>query len=139
MKIHHRFQLAPLFFLSLVCCVASGQSLLAQKKAGRVLSGVFVTQKNEVVEGVLLTIVSSSFEKELKSGPDGSFRTQIPDEQVTLKVGGKYIDPREIRLGPADRTQDLKIVVEFVIPPIHQSLVINATVLEPSIDRRDDV
>ncbi len=44
-----------------------------------------------------------------------------------------------MQLGLGDRTQDLKIAVEFVIPPIHESLVITATVLEPSIDRRDDV
>ena len=44
-----------------------------------------------------------------------------------------------MQLGLADRTQNLKIAVEFVIPPIHESLVITETVLEPSIDRRDDV
>ena len=65
--------------------------------------------------------------------------SEIPNEPVTLKIGGKYIAPREMRLGLGDRTQNLKIAVEFVIPPIHESLVINATVLEPSIDRRDDV
>jgi hypothetical protein len=42
---------------------------------------------------------------------------------VTLKIGGKYISPREMQLGMVDRTQNLKIVVEFVVPPIHESLV----------------
>ncbi len=64
---------------------------------------------------------------------------EIPTELVTLKIGGKYLAPQEMQLEVGDRTQDLKITVQFVIPPIHESLVINATVLEPSIDRRDDV
>jgi hypothetical protein len=127
------------FLLGLACWLASGQLLLAQKKSGRILTGVVVTEKNETVEGVSLTIVSSLGQRQVKSEPDGSFRTEIPDELVTLKIGGKYIAPRQMQLSVGDRTQDLKITVEFVIPPIHESLVINAAVLEPSIDRRDDV
>ena len=127
------------FLLGFACWLASGQLFLAQKKGGRILSGVVVTQKNEAVEGVSLTIVSSSGREQINSGPDGSFRTEIPREPVTLKIGGKYIAPREIQLGLGDPTQSLKVAVEFVIPPIHESLVITATVLEPSIDRRDDV
>ena len=139
MKIFSRSRIRISFLLGLVGWLASGQAILAQKKGGRILSGVVVTQKNEAVEGVSLTVVSSSGEKQIKSEPDGTFRSEIPDEPVTLKIGGKYIAPREMRLGLADRTQNLKITVEFVIPPIHESLVINATILEPSIDRRDDL
>jgi hypothetical protein len=139
MKILSPSRISLSFLFGLASWLAAGQLLLAQKKEGRLLSGVVVTRKGEVVEGVSLTIVSSFARKELSSGPDGGFRTDIADEPVTLKVGGKYIAPREILLGLRTRTQDLKITVEFVIPPIHESLVINATVLEPSIDRRDDV
>jgi hypothetical protein len=125
--------------LCLAFWLASGQLFLAQKERRRILSGVVVTQKNEAVEGVSLTIVSSLQQQQTTSEHDGSFRSEIPDEPVTLKIGGKYIAPRELKLGLGDRTQNLKIAVEFVIPPIHESLVITATVLEPSIDRRDDV
>ena len=111
------------FLLGLVCWLASGQMILAQKKGGRILSGVVVTQKNEAVEGVSLTVVSSSAQEQIKSEPDGGFRAEIPNESVTLKIGGKYISPREMQLGMVDRTQNLKIVVEFVVPPIHESLV----------------
>jgi len=137
MRIFNPSRITRFFLLGLACWLASGQLLLAQKKGGRILSGVVVTQKNEAVEGVSLTIVSASGDKQIKSEPDGSFRAEIPNEP--LKIGGKYIAAQKMRLGLGDRTQDLKIVVEFVIPPIHESLVITATVLEPSIDRRDDV
>jgi TonB dependent receptor-like, beta-barrel/TonB-dependent Receptor Plug Domain len=125
--------------LCLAFWLASVQAILAQRKGGRILSGVVITQKNEAVEGVSLTIECPLGQEQVKSEPDGSFRAEIPNEPATLKIGGKYIAPLEMQLGLGDRTQNLKIVVEFVIPPIHESLVINATVLEPSIDRRDDV
>jgi hypothetical protein len=51
--------------------------ILAQKKGGRILSGVVVTQKNEAVEGVSLTVVSSSAQEQIKSEPDGGFRAEI--------------------------------------------------------------
>src|SRR5206468_1682686 len=113
------------FFVGLVgCLLFSGQLLLAQKVHRRVLSGVVVTQKNEAVEGVSLTIVSSSGQKQAKSEADGTFRVAIPDEPITLKIGGKYIASRELELGLGERTQDLTITVEFILPPIHESLVI---------------
>jgi TonB dependent receptor/TonB-dependent Receptor Plug Domain len=132
-------QLSPCFLLALACLLLSGQSIRAQDKGRRILSGVVVTQKNEAVEGISLTIVSSSGQRQLKSDPDGNFRAEIADEPATLKLGGRYIAPREIQLAAGHSTEGLKITVEFVIPPIHESLVISAAVLEPAIDRRDGV
>ena len=139
MRILSRLGIRRCVLVGLALALTSGQLLLAQKKSGRVISGVIVTQKNEAVEGVFLTIISSSKQEQVKSASDGTFRVEMPDEPVTLKIGGKYIAPREIQLGLEDRTEDLKIAAEFVIPPIHESLVITATVLEPSIARRDGV
>ena len=99
MRISNPSRISCFFVLGLACLLASGQLLLAQKKGVRILSGVVVTQKNEAVEGVSLTIVSSSEQKQVKSEPDGSFRAEIPDEPVTLKICGRYIAPREMQLG----------------------------------------
>src|SRR5262245_2091968 len=126
MKLFNLSRNSRSILLGFVCWLATGQQFLAQKNDGRVLSGVVVTQKNQVIEGVSLTIVSSSGEKQIKSGPDGAFWSEITNQPVTLKIGGKYIAPREMQLGLGERTQKLKITVEFVIPPIHESLVINA-------------
>ena len=115
----------PYFFLlgMVGCWLLSGQLLLAQRVHRRLLSGVVVTQKNEVAEGVSLTIVYSSGQRQTKSEADGTFRVEIPDEPVTLKIGGKYIASREMELGLGERTQDLTITVQFILPPIHESLV----------------
>ena len=128
------------FSLVLVVCFLSPcPAGLAQKVGKRVLSGVVVTQKNESVKGISLTVDSATGQQKTTSDADGNFRVEIPNEPLTLKVAGKYIAPREMQIGLGGKTENLKIVIEFVIPPIHESLVITATVLEPSIDRRDDV
>jgi TonB dependent receptor-like, beta-barrel/TonB-dependent Receptor Plug Domain len=139
MRIMSRQWIRRCFLGGLAIGLTSGQLLLAQKKSGRVISGVIVTQKNEAVEGASLTIISSSKQEQVTSAFDGTFRAEMPDEPVSLKIGGKYIARKEIQLGLGDRTENLKIAVEFVIPPIHETLVITATALEPSIHRRDDV
>ncbi len=74
MRIFNPSRITRSFVLGLACWLASGQPLLAQKKGGRILSGVVVTQKNEAVEGVSLTILSSAGQEQVKSKPDGSFR-----------------------------------------------------------------
>lgn len=139
MKLFNPSRVPRILLLGLALWLASRQLTPAQIKGGRILSGVVITQKNEAVEGASLTVMTSSGETQVKSGPDGSFRAEVPGGPITLRVGGQYIAPRELQLGKGDRTQGLKITIDFLIPPIHESLVITATVLEPSIDRRDGV
>lgn len=110
----------------------SGQLLLAQSKVGRILSGVFVTQKDDLVEGVSLTITSPSWQGQTESGRNGVFHIEIPSEPVTLKIEGRYIASRETQIGISTPTENLKFVVEFQIPPIHESLVITASFLTPA-------
>jgi hypothetical protein len=125
--------------LVFLCGLSAGQPLFAQRNGQRILSGAVITQKNEVVEGVSLTVISPSNREQIKTDRDGNFRTEIPYEPLTIRIEGKYIIPQETQIGLRDQAENLKIVVEFVIPPVHESLVITATALEPSIDRRNDV
>jgi outer membrane receptor protein involved in Fe transport len=122
----------------ITCFLLHYPALFAQMHDDRILSGVVITQKNEAVEGVSLTILFPSGQERTKSDPDGNFRIEIPNEPVTLRVEGKYIASREMRIGSSDPTEDLKILVGFQIPPIHESLVITAAALDPTIDRRND-
>ncbi len=69
MRLFNPSRIPRSFLLGFACWLASGQLFLAQKKGGRILSGVVVTQKNEAVEGVSLTIVSSSGQEQIKSDP----------------------------------------------------------------------
>src|SRR5205823_7436627 len=49
-----------------------------------------------------------------------------------------YVVPQQREIGTAESVEHLKIVIEFRVPPVHESLVIAAAALDPSIDRRND-
>src|SRR5262245_62129457 len=119
------------------CCLQPGW-LAAQAHFSRKLSGVIMTRKNEVVGGILITAATSSGELKTVSDADGSFHLMVPKEGIRIIIEGKNVEPQEKILGIEDATENLEVIVEFRIPPIHESLVITAQALEPEIDRRND-
>ena len=112
--------------------------ILAQVNATRTLSGVVLTSKNQAVNGVSVTVLSSSGPQTAMCGSDGRFQFVVPPGTLTLRVEGKFVVTHEVKIGAGNPTEDLTIEVDFVVPPIHTRLVIEATALGPGIDRRND-
>lgn len=110
----------------------------AQDTAPHTLSGVIITARNEVVSGATVTVRAASGEQQTVSGPDGRFRLSIPNEPLTLTIEGKYIKPQQRRLNPGEPTENLKFEIEYIVPPIHDSIVIEASALDPGIERRNE-
>jgi hypothetical protein len=113
-------------------------SAAAQTSDTRTLSGVVVTQQNELVPGVTLTVRTSSGEQETVSDGEGNFRLTVPNEPLSIKVSGKNIEPSVRMIGANEASENLQIKITYVIPPIHEDVVINATALDPTIDLRND-
>jgi len=126
------------WFTLLLCFIALEMPAAAQTSSTRKLSGVIITQKNEAVGGVSITAVTSSGESNAVSDADGSFQLTVPNELLKLKIEGKYVTTQEREIEGADSVQNIEIVVDFKIPPIHESLVITAQALDPEIERRND-
>jgi outer membrane receptor protein involved in Fe transport len=103
----------------------------------RVISGTVVTSKNEVVAHVTIIARSASGEQKAVTNADGNFRLQVANEGLALRVEGKNIAAQELTIKPGDKTDNLRIEIEYVIPKIHDSLVISASQLDPTIDRRN--
>ncbi len=120
--------------LSLGTCISLGAQ---QRVAGRTLSGVVITHKDEAVRGVTVIARSSSGEVSTVTDDEGQFRLEVHDEAVTLRVEGKNITPQERALRSGHPTENLHFEIDFVIPPLHESVVIVASALEPGIDRRN--
>lgn len=104
----------------------------------RTVSGVIVSQQNELVPGVTVIARSRSGERRATSDAEGSFRLVVANEQVTLRFEGKNVTPFEKIINPGDATENLQIKIELVASQINESVVIVGTALEPSIERRDD-
>lgn len=104
----------------------------------RTISGVIVSQQNELVPGVTIIARSRSGEKRTTSNQDGNFRLVVPNESVTLSFEAKNVTPSERIINPGEAAENLQIKIEFVIPPVHESIVIVSSVVDPSIERRND-
>lgn len=111
---------------------------LAQTPAQREISGTVVTENGDVVPGVTLEIRSGSATQTLVSDEAGSFTGQIASGGVSVRLSGKNIKPVRYDYSNDDNAENLKLVIEYVIPTIYAELVINAAQLEPSIERRND-
>jgi hypothetical protein len=127
-----KLPLAVLCFALLTCSGVMAQT------ATRTLSGVIITQQNEVVPGVTMLVRTSSGEQQASSDAAGKFRLTVPNEPLSLKFSGQNIAPFVQMIGANERSENLQIKITYVIPPIHADVVIAATALEPGIDRRND-
>ncbi|MBA3716247.1 MAG: TonB-dependent receptor, partial [Pyrinomonadaceae bacterium] len=110
----------------------------AQTQSPRTLSGVILTQQNEALPGATVIIRTASGEQRIESDAEGNFRLVVTGESLTLRVEGKNIKPLERIIGAGDATENLQVTVEYIIPPLHESVVIVSTALEPAIERRND-
>ena len=123
-----------IFLLLVLGCSA----VLGQSGPTLPLSGVIVTQKGEAVPGASVTIISPSGEQVTTTGENGEFRASAPAGPIVLRVAGRNLETEERSLSKQDERENLRIEVSYVIPPVHESIVIEASALEPGIDRRND-
>ncbi len=136
---------APGPFVS-VCLVAlvpaiPGGRVGAQTVALRRVSGVVVTKRNESVPTLMVIVRWVTDEKKTAADADGNFSLAVPlaaDGTLTLRAEEEYIVSPELRVGPRETTENLQLEVRFVAPPVHESVVIVASSLDPTIERRND-
>ena len=109
-----------------------------ERGAWRIVSGTVTSQRNELVPGVAVTARTSLGEQRAMSDAEGRFRLQVPSGPITLAFEGKGIKRTVREIGADERADDLRITVELLAPPIHESVVIVASITDPSIERRND-
>ena len=120
----------------LLCLFAQGAG--AQTPATRTLSGVVVTAKNERVPGVNVLARVGESESQAVSDEEGRFRLDVPAGAVSLRLFGKNIALAGRTVGPGEPGEGLRLVVEFLVAPVHESVVIVADSLDPVVERRND-
>jgi outer membrane receptor protein involved in Fe transport len=110
----------------------------AQAGGRRVLSGVVLTSRGEAVPGVAVVVAAPGGEVRALSDGEGGFRAPVPQGALTLRLSGKNLAPFAREMAANDATEDLRLVVEYVIPPVHESVVIVDASLQPGVERRNE-
>src|SRR5262245_54171167 len=111
--------------------------LLAQPAASRNLSGGVVTAEGQAVAGATVLIHHPGGDSSTTTNQQGSLTLQVPAGDLELEVSGKYLHSEKRSLRAGDVSQGLRIQVTYSIPPRHETMVITASTLEPSIGRRN--
>jgi TonB-dependent Receptor Plug Domain len=62
----------------------------------------------------------------------------VPAEALIVKITGKNLIALERKIDARELTGRLRFEVSYTIPPVHDSLVISASQLDPLIDRRNE-
>jgi hypothetical protein len=127
---------APRFLLLVLTALSAAAP--AQDKKLLTLTGAVVTGRNEAVAGATVTVAYPSGGQTAVTDEEGQFALRVPPEPLTLGVTGKNIRPNERRVSPADLAGRLRVEVAYVIPPLHDSLVIMAAQPDPAVDRRNE-
>ncbi len=110
----------------------------ANAQSPQTLSGMITTSRGEAVAGATIIVRSSSGELTATSDGEGNFRLNVPGEALVVKITGKNIIPLERKIDARELGDQLRFEIRHSIPPIHDSLVISATQLDPVIDRRNE-
>ena len=123
--------------LAVIFLVAPGEAQLPRAET-RLVSGIVTTANEERVPGATVSVTYGSRRSETTTNEDGSFRLTVPVGSMKLSVRGAFLAPVGIALADGAVSQDLVVKVAYTIPPVHESLVITATSLNPAIEQRND-
>jgi hypothetical protein len=123
-----------MFLLSVVLLLGAP----AQGVPDHHLRGVVVTPRNEPVEGATVVLLTRQGEVRTFTNMAGEFTLSSAEAPVVLRVEGRTIRTTERLLENGSAGDDLVIVVEFLVPPVHETIVISASAVDPAIDRRNE-
>jgi hypothetical protein len=135
---HIRSDLFRCALLRLVLGLVPPSHLSAVQRPSRKISGVVITANNEAVRGVSIVVRGTEPERRVVTNQFGQFDLEIPDVDVTLRVEAPYIKPQERIVRVEEAPANFRIQIEYLIPPIHQSIVITATALQPQVETYND-
>jgi hypothetical protein len=103
----------------------------------RVVSGVVLNERSEVVQGVTVSARSANGVRSTTTDAQGAFRLRVTPGAVVLTVSGRYVACFEQTVAAGSPSIDLRLQIHYVIPPAQETLVITAKSADPSIDRRN--
>src|SRR5947207_3398303 len=107
-------------------------------QSSRRISGVVADRKAQVLVGITVIARGASGERQTTTNETGQFTLDVPNEDVALSIEGQYLKPQEQAIPAGGVSENLRIEVDYLIPPIHQSIVITASALEPQVETRSD-
>jgi outer membrane receptor protein involved in Fe transport len=122
----------------LLLLLNAGSHLVTANPHFRTVSGYVLTQRNERLPGVTVIVRGNFWDARTTTDQEGYFQIDVPIGAITLRFEGKHIEPLERKIAANESTLNLELKVNVALAPIQESVVIQDTTLNPTIDQRND-
>jgi outer membrane receptor protein involved in Fe transport len=104
----------------------------------RTFSGRILTQMFELVPNVTIEVQTFNGKLTTISDGEGKFSIKVPAESLSVKFSGGHIEPLTRIFAPDEKLENIDIKVAFVVPPVNETVTIQADTLAPDIETRND-
>jgi hypothetical protein len=131
-------RLRAILITSAILSVLLILSIQANGQEVRALSGTVMTPQFELVPGVTIEVQTSSGKLTTATDAGGRFSISVPCDSLIVTLSGKNIAAVTQTFLPTDRTTNLQIKVNYVVPPLTETVTIQADALTPQIEFRND-
>ncbi len=112
-------------------------SIMATAQSGTLVSGTVVTSQFESVPGAEVRIRTDSGIFTIITNYEGAFRTTADGRVLSVTVSGKSIIQATRDFEPDAKTENIRISISYVVPPISETVTILADALTPQIEFRN--
>ncbi|MDQ3320927.1 MAG: TonB-dependent receptor [Acidobacteriota bacterium] len=113
-------------------------SVVFAQTADREFSGTVVTPQFELVPNVSIEVETGDGKLQTATDEEGKFSVKVPNEAISVRFFGKNLNGATQIFAPGDQIENVQIKISYIVPPINESVVIQAENLSPEVERRND-
>ncbi|MDQ3323927.1 MAG: TonB-dependent receptor plug domain-containing protein, partial [Acidobacteriota bacterium] len=113
-------------------------SIVFAQTADRTFSGTIVTPQFELVPNVSIEVETGDGKLQTSTDAEGNFSVKVPNEAISVRFFGKNLNGATQIFAPGDKIENLQIKISYIVPPVNESVVIQAENLSPEVERRND-
>ena len=109
---------------------------IAQEKT--IFSGTVVTPQFQLVPGATVEVTTSAATLTTTTDAEGRFSIEVPSGEVTATFSGKNLEPVTRTFKAGEKLADVQVRITYVVPPLTETVTIQADSLTPQIEFRND-
>ncbi|MEO6590222.1 MAG: TonB-dependent receptor [Pyrinomonadaceae bacterium] len=106
--------------------------------ANRTFSGTVVTPQFELIPNVSIEIQTSNGKINATTDAVGAFSVMVPSESLSIRFFGNNITPVTRIFAVTDTLIGLQIKTSFTLHPVNENVTIEASILSPEVEQRND-
>ena len=123
---------------SLIFAVVLAFNVLVPAQNTRSISGTIITPQFELVPNVTVEIKTLGGTITVVTDGEGRFTAPALEGALSVTFSGNNIVPVTREFAASDKTENLQIKINYLIPPISESVTIRADALTPEVEYRND-